>query len=262
MRPPCLPLIAVSTLVGVSQPLFAQTLAGRVAAIGTGAVSFHFTPRPGVCGDGEHFIRTGEHSYHGSFSQSRSMEPCMAGPVQVKLSVDNGVVHRVQYWVGPLRERDARALGAVPAPEAARYLMTLAAQGNPRASAKAIFPAVLADSATVWPGLLAIAKDTDTRSRSTRQDALFWLSRFASGAVAGKPNDPFASDNESRSEDDELKSHAVFVLSQLPRHEGIPQLLEVARTNRNTHVRSQALFWLGQSGDPRALALFESVLRS
>jgi len=27
-------------------------------------------------------------------------------------------------------------------------------------------------------------------------------------------------------------------------------------------VRSQALFWLGQSGDPRALALFEEVLKS
>jgi PBS lyase HEAT-like repeat len=26
-------------------------------------------------------------------------------------------------------------------------------------------------------------------------------------------------------------------------------------------VRSHALFWLGQSGDPRAIALFESVLR-
>jgi hypothetical protein len=26
-------------------------------------------------------------------------------------------------------------------------------------------------------------------------------------------------------------------------------------------VRSQALFWLGQSGDPRAIDLFESVLR-
>ena len=255
-------MVGVSVLVGLSTTTGAQTLGSRVAAVGTGAVSFHYTPRPGVCGDGEHFIRTGEHSYHGSFSTGRAMEPCIEGPVQVKLTVEGGVVHRVQYWVGPLRSRDARELGAIAAPEAARYLISLAAEGSPRASAKAIFPAVLADSAVVGPALLAIAKDTDTRSRATRQDALFWLSRFASGAVVGRANDPFASENESRTKDDELKAHAVFVLSQLPRHEGIPQLLDVARTNRNAHVRSQALFWLGQSGDPRALELFETVLRS
>jgi hypothetical protein len=40
---------------------------------------------------------------------------------------------------------------------------------------------------------------------------------------------------------EDLKTHAVFVLSQLPRGEGIPQFLEIA---------------------PRAIALFESVLRS
>ncbi len=188
------------------------------------------------------------------------MEPCIFGPVQIRLTMENGDVHRVETWVGPLRSRGARDLGEVSAPEAARYLMTIAAQGTPAASKKAIFPAVLADSVTIWPALFPIARDTDTRSRATRQDALFWLSRFASGAVAGRPNNPFAEDEEARSEDD-LKTHAVFVLSQLPRDEGIPQLLEVARSNPNWHVRSQALFWLGQSGDPRAIALFESVLR-
>ena len=36
-----------------------------------------------------------------------------------------------------------------------------------------------------------------------------------------------------------------------------PKLMEVARNNRNPEVRKQAMFWLGQSRDPRALALFE-----
>jgi HEAT repeat protein len=149
----------------------------------------------------------------------------------------------------------------VSAPEAAGYLMTIAARGTASASKKAIFPAVLADSATVWPALFPIARDTETRSKSTRQDALFWLSRFASAALAGHPNNPFAEDEEPKSEDDELKTHAVFVLSQMRRDEGIPQLLDVARSNPNWRVRSAALFWLGQSGDPRAIDLFESVLR-
>jgi hypothetical protein len=255
-------LSAAIVIPSVARDLQAQSLAARIAAVENGPVTFHFAPRPGVCGDGEHFIRTGRSSYHGSFSSRRPMEPCVFGPVQVRLTLENSEAHRVQYWVGPLRAREARDLGAVSAPEAARYLMTLAARGSQNASAKAIFPAVLADSATVWPALLAIAKDTDTRSRATRQDALFWLSRYASGAVAGRPNDPLDRDDEGASEDDDLKVHAVFVLSQLRNHEGIPQLLEIARSNPSWRVRSQALFWLGQSGDPRAIALFESVLRS
>jgi HEAT repeat protein len=237
-------------------------LADRVAAEPNGTVIFHFTARPGVCGDGETFIRTGHSSYYGSFSTERRMEPCMLGPVQVRLTLEDGAVNRVQYWVGPLRSREARDLGAVPAPEAARYLMTIARRGTPRASAKAIFPAVLADSAVVWPELLAIAKDTDTRSRATRMEAMLFLSRFASGTVAGHPNQPFEDDDEDVSEDESLKVHAVFVLSQLRNGEGIPDLLQIARTNPDRRVRSQALFWLGQSGDPRALALFESLLRS
>ena len=239
----------------------AQTsLATRVVA-SNGPVTFHFAARDGVCGDGESFIRTGRHQYHGSWSSHRAMEPCGFGPVQVRITVDNGAVDRVQYWVGPLRDRAARDLGAVSAPEAARYLMTIAASGTARASAKAVFPAVLADSATVWPGLLAIARDSD-RNRATRQEAALWLSRFASGAVAGHRNDPFVEDDSDKTEEEELKTQAVFVASQLPRGEGIPLLLETARSNKSPRVRASAMFWLGQSGDERAIALFESVLRS
>ena len=251
--------LLIATLV-IGTPLPAQSLASRVAAERDGAVTFHYAARPGVCGDGETFIRTGPHTYHGSWSSKRAMEPCIFGPVQVRLTLEDGDIGRVETWVGSIRSRNARDLGEVSAPDAARYLMTIASRGAASASAKAIFPAVLADSATVWPALFPIARDTDTRSRGTRQDAMFWLSRFASGAVAGRPNSPFMEDEEE-SDDDDLKKHAVFVLSQLPRDEGIPQLLEVARSNRSWRVRSQAMFWLGQSGDPRAIELFESVLR-
>ena len=54
---------------------------------------------------------------------------------------------------------------------------------------------------------------------------------------------------------------AVFALSQMPKDEGVPKMIEVARTNRNAEVRKQAMFWLGQSGDPRALEFFEDILR-
>lgn len=251
--------IAGAAVLASAAPLDAQSLAARVSSARAEAVTFRFASRPGLCGDGEHFVRTGRSTYHGSFRVGEPMEPCIAGPVQVRLSLSDGVVGDVRAYVGPPRSRDARDLGPVPAEEAAAYLMSIAARGSGRASAKAIFPAVLADSATVWPALLTIAKDTVTRSRATRQEALVWLSRYASGATAGRQDDPFW--DMDRDDDDELKRHAVFVVSQLPRSESVPTLLELARSNRSPAVRSQAMFWLGQTGDPRAIALFEAVLR-
>jgi HEAT repeat protein len=59
----------------------------------------------------------------------------------------------------------------------------------------------------------------------------------------------------------EVKKKAVFALSQLPKDEGVPLLIQTAKTNKNPAVRKQAFFWLGQSKDPRALAFFEQVLK-
>jgi hypothetical protein len=41
----------------------------------------------------------------------------------------------------------------------------------------------------------------------------------------------------------------------------VPALIRVARTNKDPELRKTALFWLGQSEDPRALDLFEEILR-
>ncbi|MES2177229.1 MAG: HEAT repeat domain-containing protein [Gemmatimonadota bacterium] len=248
--------VALMCLAGVSTFADAQPLADRVRSTKNGAVTFEFTAREGVCGDGSTFIKYGS-SYMGRFSSSTRRARCDAGPVQVRLSLVDGDVDRVESWVGTPRTRDAKDLGAVPAREAARYLLDIAAHSNSGAS-KAILPAVLADSAVVWPTLLTIARD-NRRSSNTRGDASFWLSRFAAAATSGHPNEPF--DDEDPDERDDLKAHAVFVLSQLPHNEGIPMLYDVARKNPDPHVRSKALFWLGQSGDARALDLFESILR-
>ena len=64
-----------------------------------------------------------------------------------------------------------------------------------------------------------------------------------------------------RDPDTEVKKKAVFALQQLPDGQGVPMLIQVARSNRNPAVRKQAMFWLGQSNDPRALAFFEEVLK-
>jgi HEAT repeat protein len=87
-----------------------------------------------------------------------------------------------------------------------------------------------------------------------RGNALFWVAQRAGdravGTITQALDDP----------ETEIRKKAVFALSQLPKDEGVPKLIEVARSHRDAAVRKQAIFWLGQSRDPRALAFFEQVL--
>jgi hypothetical protein len=89
----------------------------------------------------------------------------------------------------------------------------------------------------------------------TRGDALFWLAQRAGDKVAAAIRERIDQDPDT-----DVKKKAVFALSQLPKDEGVPLLIQVARTNRNPEVRRQAMFWLGQSKDPRAVNFFAEIL--
>lgn len=235
-------------------PAGAQSLADRIASAGDGQVTFSFAARPEVCGDGAGSISIGR-SYVRSNGEQR---PCVHGPVRVRLTMRDGQVEQLESVVGAATPLDGRDLGPVSPGDAARWLLALAARGEGRAAARAITPAVLAEGVVVWPTLLDIARDSSGQRRGARTEAAFWLSRFAGAAIGGHPATLAEDDADDR---DDVKLHAVFVLSQLRNHEGIAPLLDVARSNANLAVRQRALFWLGQSGDPRALSLFESLLR-
>jgi HEAT repeat protein len=150
----------------------------------------------------------------------------------------------------------ATVLGPVAAPAAAAYLLSLAEQSDGAAGREAVFAAALADSAVAWPRLLRLARDA-ARPAATRREATFWVAEAAGEVVA--PGGSGASDDAT--EATEVREHAVFALSQRPRDESVPALIRVARTNRDAGIRRRALFWLGQSNDPRALDEFEAVLR-
>jgi HEAT repeat protein len=95
-------------------------------------------------------------------------------------------------------------------------------------------------------------KDASTHVRG---QALFWLGQKAGKKAVAAITGAIAEDPET-----EVKKKAVVALSQLPKEEGVPMLIQVAKTNRNPEVRKQAMFWLGQSGDSRALAFFQDML--
>src|SRR5690349_22838294 len=258
--------ISAAIAITVGQPVHGQDIAQRVSAVRNGAVELHFASRPGVCGNGDEGISVGRSMHMGRYDADDAAF-CAPGPVRVRLRVEDGTVRDIRTSVGrpSPRPSDERTtdLGAVSAASAAAYFLELAKSAGSHVSNVAITPAILADSAYPWHELLAVARDRETRSSGTRSSAALWLSRFAGAKLSGRTNDLSApDDDEPVSDDSQARTSAVFALSQLRNHEGVPPLLQVAQTNPDARVRRQALFWLGQSGDPRALDLFERILAS
>jgi hypothetical protein len=233
-------------------PLSAQTLAQRVSAVEDGTVRLSFAARTGICGDGADGITMRHDS-------DEWQADCGPRPVRVALRVRDHRVYSVRTYVGGrwLPDRWSTDLGTVRPQEAADYFIGLAERtGDSIVGGDPLLPSVLADSVVIWPALLRLAR-TPGVSKHTGAKAVFWLSQ-AAGAAAGDALDSIVHDDRG---DREIRRKAIFALSQRSHDEGVPALIRVARTNKDPELRKTALFWLGQSEDPRALDLFEEILR-
>jgi len=263
-------LLALVLLAG---PAVAQRLGARVAAAADGTVRLSFAARPGVCGDGHNVIAlecTGGKCGRGRWGRTITLDhgfddneieyDCEPGPVRISLTVRTGRIQSLRTyvggrWVTPPRDAAVTDLGTTSAREAVDFLLGLATREDSRAGEEAILPATLADSVIVWPMLLKLARDDRAPGR-TRHQAVFWLGQAAREAATQDLTDLV----DDADVDRDVKEQAVFALSQQPREAGVPALIRIARTHPESAVRRKALFWLGQSGDPRALALFEELL--
>ena len=248
-------------LVLFATPARAQGLATKIAGAANGDVRMSFAARPDVCGDGVNNIRFGKRHRIQTDDDDVVFDDgdcaCREGPVRVMFRISDHRVIKVRTWVGGKWRADGSAvdLGVVSTRDAVAALIAIASDRRHSGGENAIFPSTLADSVSVWPQLLKLARNDDA-PHDSRKQAVFWISQAASdSATAG-----LSSLAESESEDDEIRKQAVFALSQRPRDEGVPALIKVARSSGSAEVRRSALFWLGQSEDPRALALFEEIL--
>jgi hypothetical protein len=237
----------------------AQSVAQRVVA-SDGTVQIVFPSRPSACGDGESFIgnvlgQSNDYSGSATFSGHGSWanRPCVHGPARVVATVLNGEVTRLRLYVGPVpaARPDVRAM-SVSSSDAATWLSGLVARAPARVADDAMLPLVVADAGAPWPLLLSVARD-DSRPRDVRRSAITWLG-------SGVADHLGLADERSDTDDDQMRAQAVFVLSQRPKDESVPELLDLARQAKNPAVRRAAIFWLSQTGDSRATDLYAQLL--
>ena len=253
LHPPLVATPLVAAFLGLAAaPVRAQSLADRVEAVRDGTVYLSFAARPGVCGNS-----TGGVTIVDRNDVARGDCACAANAVNVTLTRRDGRTVGVSTRIGRRERAGAGAtdLGTVSAPAAADYLLGLGATLDGRAAKDAILAAAIADSAVTWPQLLEISRDR-ARPQDVRKTAVFWLGQEAARSLSAELEDIVATDDDDLG----VRKAAIFALSLRPADEAVPALIRIARTIPDPELRRTAMFWLGQSNDPRAIDFFEEVL--
>jgi HEAT repeat protein len=100
--------------------------------------------------------------------------------------------------------------------------------------------------------LVSIARDR-TQPLETRKQALFW---------AGQGGAPLADLTSlyNTMDEREMRDQLIFVYSQREEPAAVDKLLEIARRDSDPELRKKALFWLGQSDDPRAAKALQDII--
>ncbi len=250
--------VATIAALTIAAPLVgsveAQSFASRIEAVRDGTVEFSFATRPGVCGDGRGSVWTNGNG--GVYRTGGRQYDCIPGPARVTIGKAEGAIVSVRSCVACRRrgvDSDAKDLGDVSAPDAARYLLRIAKTLGESSAGAAVAAATFADGVDVSPELTGLVRDDDA-TMPARKDALFWLGQ-----------------TETKSQDlvqlyatlkpHVLREHFTFVLSQ--RHDddvALDKLMDIAQHDSDVQVRKQAMFWLGQSKSPRAIKFFQNIL--
>ena len=269
--------IAVVSIATAPRLAGAQALAQRISRAPDGVVHIQFASRNGTCGNGRDLIGYRKALFAASFQSMGSWhsEDCRPGAIMVTLTVSGGKPVRARTTVGGAWASTSERvtdLGSVNPTEAADYFFSLVPvleKGGEKS--RVLLPAVLADAGDATPQLTAIARD-DTRAQETRRQAIQWLGllgdakvvstlvAFAREGGAG-PSGQDIDEGEAAPGKNGLGTAAMAALSFIENGVGVPALMDLAR-NGPAWTRRAAVFWLGQTGDPRAIATLHGVIEN
>jgi len=146
-------------------------------------------------------------------------------------------------------------LGQRSSAENGEYLRTLYSKlREPELKERVLFSVSQRSGSENGRWLMTIALDAN-ESIEVRKKALFWAGQMQATPAA----DLVALWN--RSADRELKKYLIFVYSQRRDREIVDKMIEIAKAEQDTELRKQAIFWLGQSKDPRAAQAILDIIR-
>jgi hypothetical protein len=270
-------VFAATALAVPNSGLAQNTIAQRINRSPDGIVHLQFASRAGACGDGRNVVGFRKALFADSFQSIGNWDApnCVAGPVRVALTVAGGKVTRVKTSIGgdwPRSSDRVTDLGIVSPVEAASYFFGLIPQLE-RAGDKSrlLLPAVLGDAGDVIAPLVSLARD-GLRIQETRRQAIQWIGllgdakvvptlvAFARSGGAGPVGEDIDEDDEAPGMKG-LATSAMAALAFINDGVGVPALIDFARSG-TPGLRGSAVFWLGQSGDPRALAELHRVIEN
>lgn len=150
-----------------------------------------------------------------------------------------------------LREKAIFWIGQSHSPESDQFLRDLFRRSTSAAQKERILFSISQSRSAANDKFLADVATDASQPPETRKRALFWASQ--SGSI-GAPELGRMYDTG----DTQMKEQIIFSLSQ--RRDGIDKLLDIARNEKDAKLRSRAIFWIGQSRDPRAVKLLQEIV--
>ena len=96
------------------------------------------------------------------------------------------------------------------------------------------------------------------KSADIREQAIFWLSQ--NDEINSKETAKLIMNLMVDEKNADVRLHSVFALSQIKNGDGLEYLEKLITTSKDKEIRQQALFWLAESDEERAMPILESIL--
>ena len=154
-----------------------------------------------------------------------------------------------------VRGMAVHGLAQHPSPENAALLKQMFREvDDPEVREQILFALTQMSDAVDGDWLLAIFSDPN-EDDDVREMALFMAAQ--SGNVDARV---LSQMYDSAGDNTDMKEQILFTLTQVDSEAAFDKMLDIARTEEEPDLRQNAIFWIGQSGDPRAEDVLLEIL--
>ncbi len=160
-----------------------------------------------------------------------------------RTTTPDDIKENIIFWLGQRRSE-----------ENAQYLREFYARTtSPELKKKVIFSLSQMNLEENARWIMAIALD-ESASVEVRKNALFWAGQMRAVDIEDLTS------LYDRMTDPEMREHLIFIYSQRRESAAVDKLMDIARNGTSRELRGKAIFWLGQSNDPRVIEFLMEII--